>query len=63
MPTSNVQVQVDELRHPGGASEYYYYLGWGKDDTIQGDAMTYGELKELHSLIGKVLEEYKPKNK
>lgn len=58
---ANIQVQRDELRYFGQVPEYSYNLGWGKDSTLQGDSLTYDELKALHALIGQVLEEDKPK--
>ena len=58
---ANIQVQRDEVRYFGQVPEYSYSLGWGKDSTLQGDSLTYDELKALHALIGQVLEEDKPK--
>lgn len=60
---TNIQVQRDELRYFGQAPKCSYSLGWGKDGTLQGDSLTYEELKAMHALIGQVLEEDKPNNR
>lgn len=60
---ANIQVQRDELRYFGQAPECSYSLGWGKDGALQGDSLTYDELKVLHALIGQMLEENKPNNR
>ena len=49
--------RVDVLRAVGQAPEITYYLGWGKYDVLQGDPLTFEELKALHALMGRVIEQ------
>ena len=59
---ANVQVQRDEIRKPNQNVEVVYFLGWGDDELLQGDGMTYEELAALHTVIGRVIEQDKPNN-
>ena len=55
---ANIQVYRDEVhRAAGQAPEITYYLGWGKYDVLQGDPLTFEELKALHALMGRVIEQ------
>lgn len=56
---SNIQVYREELRQPAGEPQVLYYLGWGEDDTIEGDPLNYEELAAMHKVIGRVLEQDK----
>lgn len=58
---SNIQVYREEVRQQAGQTpQVLYYLGWGEDDTIEGDPLTYEELAALHEVIGRVLEQDNP---
>lgn len=55
---ANIQVWREETHTDAGqAPKVAYYLGWGKDDELQGDAMTFEELQSLHALIGRVIQQ------
>lgn len=55
---ANIKVYRDEVhRAAGQAPEITYYLGWGKYDVLQGDPLTFEELKALHALMGRVIEQ------
>lgn len=57
---SNIQVYREEVRQQAGQMpQVLYYLGWGEDDTTEGDPLTYEELTALHDVIGRVLEQDK----
>ena len=58
----NVQVQREETRTSKGQTTTSYFLGWGDDGRLQGDELTYEELIALHTLIGRVIEQDKPKH-
>lgn len=50
---ANIQVYRDEVhRAAGQAPEITYYLGWGKYDVLQGDPLTFEELKPFTPLWG-----------
>lgn len=52
----NIQIQRDEIRNGAGcAPKIEYYLGWGQDGQLQGDPMSFEELKALHALTGQVI--------
>lgn len=58
---SNIQVYREEVRQQAGQKpQVLYYLGWGEDDTIEGDSLTYEELAAMHEVIGRVLEQDTP---
>ncbi len=57
---SNIQVYREEIHQPASQKpQVAYYLGWGEDDTTNGDPLTYEELAALHDVIGRVLEQDK----
>ena len=57
---SNIQVYREEIRQQAGQkSQVLYYLGWGEDDTTEGDPLNYEELAALHEVIGRVLNQDK----
>lgn len=57
---SNIQVWREELHEQiGQKPKVLYYLGWGKDDILVGDALTYEELSAMRDVIGRVLEQDK----
>ena len=57
---SNIQVWREELHEPAGQKpQVLYYLGWGDDDTTEGDPLNYEELAALHEVIGRVLTQDK----
>ena len=58
---SNIQVLREELHETAGQKpQVAYYLGWGEDDTTEGDPLTYEELAALHNVIGRVLTQDNP---
>ncbi|CVI68173.1 thioredoxin domain-containing protein [Alistipes sp. CHKCI003] len=55
---ANIQIYRDEIHSAAGqAPEIIYYLGWGEADVLQGDPLTFEELKALHALMGRVIEQ------
>ncbi len=55
---ANIQIYRDEIHTAKGqAPEITYFLGWGKDDVLHGDPLTFEELKALHALMGRVIEQ------
>ena len=59
---AGVQVQRDVTYTPQQPAETLYSLGWGPDGLLQGDQLTYDELTALYTLIGRVIEQDKPKH-
>lgn len=58
----NVQVQREVTHTSKGQTTTSYFIGWGDDGRLQGDELTYKELTALHSLIGRIIEQDKPKH-
>lgn len=57
---SNIQVYREEVHQPAGQKpQVVYYLGWGEDDTLVGDPLSYEELAAMHDVIGRVLAQDK----
>ncbi|MCM1301904.1 MAG: hypothetical protein NC226_09300 [Bacteroides cellulosilyticus] len=57
---ANVQVYREEVHEQAGQKpQVAYYLGWGEDDTLVGDPLTYEELAAMHDVIGRVIEQDK----
>ncbi len=57
---SNIQVYREEVHEQTGQkSQVVYYLGWGENDTIEGDPLSFEELAALHDVIGRVLAQDK----
>ncbi len=52
----NIQIQRDEIRTDAGVPPRIdYYLGWGQDGKLQGDPMSFEELRAMHALMGQVI--------
>lgn len=55
---ANIQVYRQEVRTAAGQDPTIFYsLGWGEEDTLHGNPMTFDELQALHTLIERVIEQ------
>ena len=60
----NLQVDREETRTaPRQSPKVLYYLGWGERDTLEGDPLTFEQLKAFHALVGRVIEQIDKPNK